>query len=371
MKNKKSEKIIIIGGGVCGLSCGLELAKLGYDTDIYEKNKIGTGATNKSGGMLAGGIENEPSEQNLWELNAYSQSLWTDYKKSLEADSKIDIDYQDHGTMMVGTTADDMNQIEFLYNYQQSIGVNTEMLSARDITKIEPHLKTTGGMIVKSDHQVDSIKLTFALATAFTKLGGNVFEGTEIKKIIHDGTTATGIELNDGTIKTADKILIASGIDTPELLKDIIQIPIRPLKGQMLSLNMNTRLIDRVIWAPKTYLIPKSDNTLLIGATVEEQGLNNDITAGGIYSLLESAWRVLPSIEDLPIKDMWVGFRPTARDDAPILGKLPVNGLYMASGHHRNGILLAPATGKIMAQVIDTDTNPDIINNFTIDRFSK
>jgi len=370
MKIKNSRKIIIVGGGICGLACGWELLQSGYDVEIYEKNKVGSGATNKSGGMLAGGIENEPSEANLWELNKYSQNLWKEYYKKLESDSDTEIDYQDDGTMMLATTKDDLSQIEFLYNYQQGIGVDVEWLTSRQVNKMEPHLKTIGGIWVKNDHQVDSIKLTKALRIVFEKMGGKIFEHNPVKKIIQNNNKISGIQLESDTIISCEKILMTTGIDTPNILNDICKIPIRPLKGQMLSLEMNNRLIDRVIWAPKTYLIPKSDNTLLIGATVEEQGINKSITAGGILSLLESAWRILPAIEDLPIKNMWVGFRPTARDDAPILGKLPISGLYIASGHHRNGILLAPATGKIIADLIVSDKTPKIIKNFTIDRFN-
>lgn len=370
MKIKKSEKIIIVGGGICGLACGWELLKSGYDVEIYEKHKIGSGATSKSGGMLAGGIENEPSEANLWELTRYSQILWKDYHKNLEKDSNTEIDYQNHGTMMLATTKDDLSQIDFLYNYQKGIGVDVECLTSRQVNKMEPHLKTIGGIWVKNDHQVDSIKLAKALKISFEKMGGKIFESSPVKKVIHNNNKISGIQLESDKIINCEKILMTTGIDTPNILNDICKIPIRPLKGQMLSLEMDNRLIERVIWAPKTYLIPKSDNTLLIGATVEEQGTDESITAGGILSLLESAWRILPAIEDLPIKNMWVGFRPTARDDAPILGKLPIEGLYIASGHHRNGILLAPATGKIISDLIINDKTPEIIKNFTIDRFN-
>ena len=352
MKQHSKHHICIIGGGICGLAVAYALQQRGVHTTVFESASIGSGATDKSGGMLAGGIENEPSERNLWQLSQYAQSLWDTYARDLEHLSGVSIDYQTDGTMMVASTQDDLNTVRFLYEYQTKIGVEVEMLSARDIDKMEPHLKTVGGMWCKTDYQVHSVRLTTALATAIQKLGGDIFENTPVASIAHNNDSAHGVALADGTTHRCDSIVVCAGVHTPAILNPIMSVPIRPLKGQMLSLKMPHRLINTVVWAPKTYLIPKLDGTLLIGATVEEQGFNDDNTAGGIYALLESAWRICPAIEDLAIDKIWVGHRPTARDDAPILGNTPLNNVYIASGHHRNGILLAPATGKIMADLI-------------------
>lgn len=362
--------VCIIGGGICGLATAYDLQTRGVQTVVYESHTIGGGATAKSGGMLAGGIENEPSEQNLWKLSAYAQSLWDKYACDIAQDSHMSIGYQTDGTMMVATTKDDLNTIQFLYEYQTKIGVGVEWLSGRDITKMEPHLKTVGGMWCKTDYQVHSIDLTTALARAISKHGGIIHDHTPIKSITIKNNRATGIVLMDDTAHIYDAVVVCAGVHTPDILRGIMAVPIRPLKGQMIALKMPYRLIQRVVWAPKTYLIPKLDNTLLIGATVEEQGFNSDITAGGVYALLESAWRVCPTIEDLAIDKIWVGHRPTARDDAPIFGKTTMDNLYIASGHHRNGILLAPATGKIMADLIcDNIINP-MIQDFTPTRFN-
>lgn len=363
------KKVCIIGGGICGLAIAYELQKRRVQTVIYESQTVGSGATGKSGGMLAGGIENEPSEQNLWKLSAYAQSLWDAYVRDIEGDSGLNIGYQTDGTMMVATTQDDLNSIQFLYEYQTKIGVAVEWVSARDIIKMEPHLKTVGGMWCKTDYQVHSIHLTTALATAITKWGGDIYQHTPIHSIAYKNNTATGVVLKDNTTHTYDAVVVCAGVHTPSILKHIMSVPIRPLKGQMIALKMPHRLIQRVIWAPKTYLVPKLDNTLLIGATVEEQGFNSDITAGGVYALLESAWRVCPTIEDLAIDKIWVGHRPTARDDAPLFGKTHMDNVYIASGHHRNGILLAPATGKIMADLICDNTINPMITDFLPTRF--
>lgn len=370
MKNTVLQtKICIIGAGVCGLAIAYELQRRGVQAHVYDSGKIGNGATKKSGGMLAGGIENEPSEQNLWGLSQYAQSLWESYTRDIESVSGMDIGYQAHGTMMVATTQDDLNHIQFLYEYQTRIGVGVERLSARDIAKMEPHLKTVGGMFCASDHQVHSIDFITALATAVVKKGGKIFEHTPVESLIHGDNQARGVRLVGGKHVDYDAVVVCAGVHTGDILDAIMCVPIRPLKGQMLSLKMPHRLIERVVWAPKTYLIPKNDGTLLVGATVEEQGFNMDITAGGVYALLESAWRVCPAIEDLAIDTIWVGHRPTARDDAPILGKTSLDNVYIASGHHRNGILLAPATGKIMGDMICDGVENPMMGNFSMERF--
>ncbi len=367
----KQPHIIIIGGGICGLSIAWELLKNNCTVSIYDKGDIGEGATNYSGGMLAGGIENEPSEAKLWDLTAYSQDLWCTYYPELEKESGLSIDYRNNGTMMVATNTDDMAQIEFLHAYQQKLGVDVDLLTARNISKLEPHLKTVGGMICRKDHQVDSRLLVKALIKAIKNRGGEIHTHSPVKSINSTNGTADGITLKDGTILKSDKVVLCGGVYSPTIkgINDII--PVRPLKGQMLSLQMDRQfpLLEYVVWTPKTYLIPKSDGSLLVGATVEEDGFNMDNTAGGIFALLEGAWRALPATEDLKIKHMWVAHRPTARDDCPILSPLSLSNAFVATGHHRNGILLTPATGKLMADLIlDKDRSP-FLDTFSLNRF--
>jgi glycine oxidase len=146
---------------------------------------------------------------------------------------------------------------------------------------------------------------------------------------------------------------------------------VRPLKGQMIALRMDPSapLVTHVVWAPNVYLVPRRDGRLLIGATMEERGLDDALTAGGVLSLLEAAWRAVPAIEEHAIDEMWVGHRPGSRDDAPILGRGPVDGLVYATGHHRNGILLAPITADAIARLVLDDEVEPAIGKFGMERF--
>jgi glycine oxidase len=148
---------------------------------------------------------------------------------------------------------------------------------------------------------------------------------------------------------------------------------VRPVKGQMLAVRMDTAapLLRHVVWAPKAYLVPRRDGRLIVGATVEERGFDAALTAGGVMALLDGAWRALPGIEELPIDEMWVGFRPGSRDDAPILGHCAVDRLVLATGHHRNGILLTPITADAVSRLILTGRAPETIRAFGLERFGR
>ena len=151
-----------------------------------------------------------------------------------------------------------------------------------------------------------------------------------------------------------------------------MQPPVRPVKGQMLALRMDPKapLVSHVVCAPGVYLVPRRDGRLLIGATVEEQRFDSALTAGGILTLLEAAWRAVPGIEELSIDEMWVGHRPGSRDDAPILGRGPMQGLVYATGHYRNGILLTPITADLIARAVSDGVVDPALAPFGIDRFT-
>jgi glycine oxidase len=168
-------------------------------------------------------------------------------------------------------------------------------------------------------------------------------------------------------------VIVAAGAWTPDVpgLPAMARPPVRPVKGQMIALAMDPAapILGHVLWTPKAYLVPRRDGRLIIGATTEERGFDDRITAGGMLSLLESAWRALPAIEELPVVESWVGFRPGSRDDAPILGLTGVEGLILATGHHRNGILLTPITASTIAALVMTGHTDPMIAGFTLDRF--
>jgi glycine oxidase len=325
--------------------------------------------------MLAAGIEAEPGEVALYALNRQSQELWPDFAAELEAVSGLPVGYRDEGTLVVALTRDDVAQLRFHYDYQRSLGVTLEWLSGAEARRREPHLHPSLSAAVLSplDHQVDNRRLVTALRRAFLAVGGRLHEHSPVGAVEIAGGRVAAIRLGD-TRQPADIVVLAAGAWSTEIagLPRAAQPPIRPVKGQMLALRMDAAapLLDHVVWTPKVYLVPRRDGRLIVGGTVEERGFDPLLTAGGIFSLLEGAWRAVPGIEELAIDEMWVGFRPGSRDDAPVLGPSPVDGLVLATGHHRNGILLTPVTAQAVSRFILRGEMDDAIRPFAIERFA-
>ncbi|MGA3311054.1 MAG: FAD-dependent oxidoreductase [Xanthobacteraceae bacterium] len=272
-------------------------------------------------------------------------------------------------------TADDQAEIAHRLEFQRQLGLPLEWLSAAATRAREPHLasKIAGALFSPQDHQVDNRKLVQALRVAAESAGAKIHEHRPVKEIVVQGGRAGGVVLEDGTIAAADIVVLAVGAwsrGIPGLPPDR-RPPVRPIKGQMLALRMDSAapLISHVLWAPGAYLVPRRDGRLIVGATVEEKGFDDKITAGGMLTLLEAAWRAVPAIEELPIEEIWVGHRPGSRDDAPILGPGPLEGLFYATGHHRNGILLAPVTADSMARLVLDNVVEPAIKPFGLERF--
>ncbi|HEX9790206.1 MAG TPA: glycine oxidase ThiO [Kiloniellales bacterium] len=375
-KGRVRPRVAVIGGGVCGLGIAWRLAQAGCAVELFERGEAGHGATWAAAGMLAAGAEAEPGEQSLLELTRLSQAAWPAFAQELEATTGLDLGYRDEGILVVALTHDDVEQLRFTYEFQRSLGIDLHWLTGAEARAREPHLRPGIAAAVHSpgDHQVDNRQLALALKQAAVGAGGRLHEHCPVASLIVEGGKARGVRLADGTVVAADAVVLAAGAWSREIegLPPAVLPPVRPVKGQMLALQMDPAapLLSHVLWAPKAYLVPRNDGRLLIGATVEERGFDETLTAGGLLALLEGAWRVLPGIEELPIAETWVGFRPTSRDDAPILGATAVDGLVVATGHHRNGILLAPVTAEAVAAYILTGEMPAAVVPFDATRFA-
>jgi len=367
-------RVAVVGAGVCGLAIGWRLAQAGAAVEVFDRGRAGRGATWAAAGMLAASVEAEPGEERLLEITRWSQDLWPAFARELEAVAEQGIGYRDEGTLVVAPTRDDAARLRATYDYQTGLGLALDWLTPAEARRREPFLGASlaAAVFSRGDHQVDNRRLTAALRAAFLAAGGRLREGCEVTAIETAAGRATGLETAAGRV-AADWVVLAAGAWSGALpgLPDAARPPVRPVKGQALALAMDPAapLLSHVLWAPGLYLVPRRDGRLVIGATVEEAGFDERLTAGGVFSLLEAAWRTVPAIEDLAIDEMWVGFRPTSRDDAPILGPTPVDGLLLATGHHRNGILLAPATAMAVSDYVLTGDLPAPARPFTLARF--
>jgi glycine oxidase len=368
--------VAVIGAGVIGLSIAWRLAARGASVTVFDKGAAGAGASHAAAGMLAACAEAEPGEEALVALGREAQARWPAFAAELLTASGVDVELRQEGTLVVALTADDQARLHHQLAFQHKLGLPLQWISAAETRRREPHLagKLAGAVLSPEDHQVDNRKLAAALRVAAAAAGAHITEHQPVAAISLNAGRVDGIVLADGRKVAADVVVLAAGSWSRgiEGLPTELRPPVRPIKGQMLALRMDPAapLINHVIWAPGAYLVPRRDGRLLVGATVEERGYDASLTAGGVLTLLEAAWRVVPAVEELPIDEMWVGHRPGSRDDAPILGEGPLKGLVYATGHHRNGILLTPITADAIARLVLDGVAEPVIRPFGIERFA-
>ena len=374
-RNVSKPNVAIIGAGVIGLGIAWRLAMRGVPVAVFDKGACGAGASHAAAGMLAACAEAEPGEEALVTLGRASQARWPAFAAELKQASGVDVGLRPEGTLVVALTSDDQARLNHQLVFQQKLGLPLQWITAAETRRREPHLagKLAGAVFSPEDTQVDNRKLAAALRIAAEAAGASISEQQAVKTISNDAGRVDGIVLADGRKVAADVVVLAAGAWSRSIdgLAPELRPPVRPIKGQMLALRMDPTapLLTHVVWAPGAYLVPQLDGRLLVGATVEEKGYDTSLTAGGILTLLEAAWRVVPAVEELPIDEMWVGHRPGSRDDAPILGTGLIDGLIYATGHHRNGILLTPITADAIAELVLDGAADPAIRPFSIERF--
>ena len=376
-----TERVAIIGGGIIGLGIGWQLAKSGCAVTIYERDRAGRAASWAAAGMLAPIAEVHFEEQELLELGSASLRLYPEWVRELEADSQMCVEYSREGALIVGVDRDDAGLLQHFYDSQRLLGLKAEWLTGAEARDIEPLLspQISAAISCPDDHQVDNRLMVSALIAAFWKAGGTLCENIPTTKIEVQNGRARGIWTED-RLHEADVIVLAAGCWSADIegLPDAIAPPIRPVKGQMLALRMEAGIApQKVIRTPRAkyntnaYLVPKANGRLIVGATSEEMGFDTQLTAGGLFELLRSAWEAVPGIYDLPVLETWAGLRPGSRDNAPILGRTSVENLIMATGHYRNGILLTPVTAREISSLIVTGVPTEVIAPFPLSRFQE
>jgi glycine oxidase len=365
--------VAVIGAGVVGLSIAWRLLRDGLSVAVFDRAAVGAGTSFAAAGMLAAAAEHEAGGDELLALALESQRLWPEFRAELEAESGIGIDYRDDGTLVVAIGRDEVERLRFRYEHHRRSGLGTAWLSSRDIRALEPGLSPSvaAGLWCPDDHQVDPRGVVPALARAVRSRGGLIFENCAVTALDRAGGRIVGVTTAAGPCR-ARTVVAATGVWSGDgLLPPEIEIPVRPVKGQSLALRTTrqTGTVARVVWTDQVYLAPKDNGRLIVGATMEDAGFNSAITAGGVLALLEGVHRILPSSEEMEIEAIWSGFRPTSDDDAPILGATGVPGLLVATGHHRNGILLAPITAQAIAQLVTAGTMTGAAQRFGLSRF--
>ena len=377
MSGQKATDVIIIGGGIIGCSIAFELRRLGVDVILLERDAPGRRATWAAGGMLS--PLTESCEDNpFFDLAAHSFDLYPAFVERLKDATGVDVDYRAHGKLHVVFDDESASVLDRLAGTQYAAEYGVRLLTAAEVHALEPALTSdvVRGAFVARDHLLDNRLLGQAAAAAAAAAGAQVAVASGVRGVITDSGRAVGVRMVSGEIVSAGTVVIAAGAWSAALEGLPRPLPVRPRAGQMFAVDTRTDrtgkqavTITHAIENDRCYLLPRSDGRLLAGATVEDCGFQRGPTVAGIGSMMAAAIAVAPGIADLPIIETWMDYRPGTPDDLPIIGEDPeMRGLIYATGHFRNGILLAPATAEAVADVI-TATPPALIAPFSIARF--
>lgn len=364
--------VIVVGGGVIGCSVARLLSARGASVIVLEREVPGRASTWAAGGMLSPLGEAGETPQFL-RLATESLDRYPQYVSELAAQSGIDVEYRPVGKLHV-SLGDDGEGLHDLYERGHGFGV--QLMTGDEARRLEPALgpAVDEALFVGRDHRVNSRLLGVAAWKAAESTGVEVrCDAHVIALDLDGGSRFAAIRLADGTRVDGDAVVIAAGAWSGAIRGLPCELPIVPVRGEMMAVHTGDGpLIQRVIHAPGCYLIPREDERLVVGATSARVGFEPGPTPAGIASLASAAAAVAPACARLRLAETWAGFRPGTPDDLPILGADPLaGGVYYATGHYRNGLLLAPITAEIIAACVMGAVPPVPIDTFRIDRFSK
>jgi len=380
MSKLRSSEVVIIGGGVIGLTIARALALRGIrDICLLEKGNIGTEASFAAAGILAPQVEAD-SDDEFFRLACASRDLYPSFAASLFAETEIDIELDTTGTLYVALSEDDEHECEHRYDWQTRAGLQVGKLTAAQACELEPCINPAvrGALLFPNDVQVENRRLLCALVESAKSYCVRLLTGTGVDEVLVEQNRAAGVKTANGVIRCS-KIVVAAGCWTSQIrmVKNLqaleAHVPqIEPIRGQMICLDAKPQLARHVIYSPRGYIVPRRDGRLLTGSTSEPVGFVKQPTAGGINSILDHAMQISPAISKLPISDSWAGLRPKAADGLPVLGPCgEIEGLFYATGHYRNGILLAPITGQLLASAIVNENVSETLGSFSPDRFNQ
>ncbi len=375
--SSRSSDVVIIGGGVIGLSIAWRAAHAGLTVTVADDDPAG-GASHAAAGMLCPVTEAHYGEESLLALNLASARAWPSFAAELEDASGSGVGYRTEGTLAVAFDDDDLRALGELHRYHVELGLGGERLRARECRSLEPLLspRLRGGILVAADHQVDTRAVTAALLTAAGK-AGVILRRERVAELRVDGGRVTGVRLAGGDVVAAGTTVLAAGCWSGGVpgLPAAAAPPVRPVKGQILRLRgpvdppVLTHNLRGLRQGRSVYLVPRADGRIVVGASMEEKGFDTTVTAGAVRELLEDAAELVPAVAELELVEAIARLRPGTPDNAPLIGPGAFPGLVVATGHYRNGILLAPVTAGAVAELLTTGVLPEVAAPFSPLRF--
>ena len=341
---------VIAGGGLIGGAIALELALAGVRVAILEKGEPGQEASWAGAGILSPAPESAATIP-LVPLGKSSMALYPDFVARVEEISGQDVGFRAKGTLEALFSRDTARELSTHVALQHGWGLKAEAISGEDARELEPALspELEAAVLRPDEASVDNRALTQAVLEAARKSGVEIFAKQEVKGVWREKERCAGLLLKDEKI-AAKWTIIAAGCFSAGITGLNTYAPVRPAKGQMVSLRNERTKIERVLWSDKIYLVPRNDGRILAGATVEYVGFDKKITAGALEKILSGAIELAPDLANARVEETWAGLRPDSPDHLPILGPTDIEGLLVATGHFRSGILLTPITARLIRE---------------------
>jgi glycine oxidase len=374
-RSESSLDAVIVGGGVIGLACAWHAARRGLRVRVLESDRPGAGASGVAAGMLAPVGEATWGEEELLKLALKSHALWPRFAAELAETAGADAGFLPLGALHVALDRDEASELRRRFELMRSLDLEASWLRPHDARELEPGISPSVAAGVHAPHEaaVDPRLLLEALRVAAESEGAETLTGERVSQALFEGGRLAGVRTASGGEHRAESTVLATGAwsGTAEWLPAGARPPVRPVKGQILTLRgaADAPVCERIVVSERVYMVPRPDGRLIVGATVEEQGFDTRVTAGGVYELLREAYRALPDVAELELSEAIAGLRPCTPDNAPVIGAGEVDGLIYATGHYRNGILLAPVTAEAVAATLAGEEPAADVGAFSPARF--
>lgn len=350
----KTADVIVVGAGIVGCAVAYHLAHKGVKgVVVLDRGAVGGEASGAAAGMLAPQCEAAGPGPFL-DFCLTARNYYEQIAPELKDLTRIDIEYLRWGILYLLDEEGD-EAAEGRFRWQKELGLEVEMLTPDEVVKLEPGLtKEIGGaLFFPGDHHVNNPELTRALAEAARALGARIVEGTPVTGFVYEADRVAGVRTSQD-IYTAAHVVLCAGAWSGQLGAPLARrIPVEPARGQMLCATLPEPPLRHPVWGKGGYLVPRLNGELIVGSTVEYVGFEKTVTLDGVRRLSELTVALLPGLAHQPFTRAWAGFRPHAKDGLPLIGSLEgLDGLSIATGHFRNGILLGPFTGRVVAEMI-------------------
>jgi glycine oxidase len=352
--SERSFDAIVVGGGVIGCASAHALARAGARVLLLERDRVAGGASGAAAGMLAPGSESESADA-WFALLLHARNGYAELGAHLREETGLDVEYQPSGLLRVALDEVERDLLRRRAMWMSEAGVRAEWLEPEDALRLEPALAPgiAGALWLPDEAHVRSPRVARALARAAAQCGTVVRESVSVLGFQGEGTRILGVRTTEGVFE-ARSVVLAAGAWCGPLTAELPQpLPVAPVKGQIVAAAALGHGPRHIVWGLGAYLVPKVDGQLVVGATEEDAGFDTRPTLGGVAGLIKEAARLVPAVTDLPFDAAWAGLRPATPNRKPLICPVAgAEGLIAATGHFRNGVLLGPITGRVVADLV-------------------